>query len=315
MKFRDHYQILGLAPTATADEIKAAYRKRARKLHPDVSRLPDAERRFSELAEAHAVLKDPARRSAHDAMRERGWRDGQEMPPPPPPAAKAGADDPMDRAADADFSEFFRAWSGHAGHDRSGFGGATVAERGDDLSISLPVTLEEAFLGSERQLSMQLPVRDDQGRWSMRERVILAKIPKGVEHGTRMRLRGQGHAGSTTALDGDLYLEVELVPHRLYRIDGRNLTLTVPITPWEAALGAQVVVPTLGGMVTATIPADTQGGATLRLKGRGLPGAPPGDQYLAMTIVMPRTSSPQAKELYRQLARESPDDPRAALRA
>ena len=321
MKFKDYYKIIGVAPEATADQIKAAYRKLARRLHPDVSKAPGAAQRFTELGEANDTLKDPARRAAYDQLRASGWRDGQEMdaPPPPPASSRTRDFDPAEQTSDF-FESLFRGQAfgggggGGGGDSRRGRGRQSAPQRGQDLTYPLVVSLEESFHGGERQLTLQTPTMDDHGDLVTSNRTINVKIPKGVVQGTKMRLKGQGQPGSDATLGGDLYLTIELAVHAFYLVAGSDLSLTVPIAPWEAALGAQMAVPTLGGTVTATIPPGAHQGQKLRLKGRGLPSEPPGDQYLILNLVMPQTAaSDKAKELYRSLAVESAFNPRAAF--
>lgn len=317
MKFKDYYRVFGVAPEATADEIKIAYRKLARKFHPDVSKEPGAEQRFTELGEANEVLKDPKRRADYDALRAAGWKDGQEMdaPPPQPGYRRASGMDEDDH-----FSDFFQSlFGGRApgGGRRGGFADGGRGARGRDILSPLVISVEEAFHGGQRQLQLAVPELNAHGEVENTTRTITVTIAPGSIAGARMRLRGQGHAGSTADLGGDLILTIELAPHRWYQVAGRDLTLAVPITPWEAVLGAQVAVPTLGGTVTATIPAGARSGQKLRLKGRGLPsdtaGAVPGDQYLELQLVLPPTASEPAKELYRALAKDAAFDPRAHL--
>lgn len=316
MQFKDYYKVIGVAPQATADQLKAAYRTLARKLHPDVNKEAGAEKRFTDLGEAHEVLKDPERRAAYDQLRAAGWREGQEMDPPPAARGAQGArrttrTGGTESGNAAQFSDFFESLFGpqaSGGERHGGFERSAYHERGEDVTYALAVSLEEAYSGGERQLTFQLP--DQPGD---HVRTINVKIPKGVLAGTRMRLRGQGHPGSAAASNGDLFLEIGLAPHPLYAVSGSDVSLTVPIAPWEAALGAQVAVPTLGGTVTATIPAGAQQGQKLRLKGRGLPTEPPGDQYLILSIALPPSASEKAKGLYRDLAAESAFNPRAAL--
>jgi curved DNA-binding protein len=318
MKFKDYYRIMGVSPQATAEEIKTAYRKLARKYHPDVSKEPDTVRRFTDLGEAKEVLEDPARRAAYDQLRAAGWREGQEMDAPPParPSAGAGTGDADDEAAG--FSDFFQSFFGHqpppaGGRRRGPFRRHAFHERGDDIHAAFPVTLEEAYAGATRAFTLRVPGVDEHGAPVGGQRTIEVRIPKGVVDGDQVRLRGQGHPGDSAEHNGDLYLEIEVAPHHLYRVDGRDVALELPIAPWEAVLGAQVAVPTLGGTVTATIPPGAQHGQKLRLRGRGLPGDPPGDQYLELVIALPPQASERAKALYRDLARESAFNPRAKL--
>lgn len=315
MKFKDYYRTLGVAPEATAEEIKTAYRKLARKYHPDVSKEPETERRFTEIGEANEVLKDPERRAAYDNLRASGLREGQEMDAPPPgqgfQRSHAG-----DQGESPDFSDFFQSLFGRqppGGGRRGGFRRSAYQERGEDIHYTFPVSLEEAYHGGDRQFQLQAPTLDEHGGIVNGLRTISVKIPKGVTHGTKMRLRGQGQPGANADSNGDLYLEIELAPHHLYRVDGRDLTLELPIAPWEAVLGAQLAVPTLGGIVTVTIPAGAQQGQKLRLKGRGLPGDPPGDQYVSLSIAVPSSVTDKVKALYRDLAKESAFNPRTKL--
>lgn len=297
MRFTDYYHVLGVPPDAKPEAIKTAYRKLARRYHPDVCKEPGTVKRFTDIGEAHDVLEDPVRRTAYDKVRAGGWTDGQEMHAPPPMADDQGSqDDP------GDFSEFFTSMFGrHAAGGRS-YGSSRGAhrERGADMHYTLAVSLEEAYAGSERQVSLQ--------GTSGETRHLSVKIPKGVIQGTRIRLRGQGHPGPSVELHGDLYLDVDLTRHPLFRSDGGDVILDVPITPWEAVLGAAVDVPTLGGTVTATIPPGAQQGQRLRLKGRGLPQDAPGDQYLVLQIVVPPAASDTVKDAYRALATASAGD-------
>ncbi len=315
MQFKDYYRILGVATEASADEIKTAYRKLARKLHPDVNKAKDAAQRFAELTEANEALKDPERRATYDQVRAGGWRDGQEMDVPHPArrGPRAYGADPDD---DSDVSDFFESVFGRGSSTRGRSRGTrrgAFHQRGDDIHATLAVTLEQAYRGGERQFSLRAPTRDDDGELVAGERTITVKIPAGVTHGSKVRLRGQGQPGTSAELNGDLYLEFELSPHRLYRVEGRDLSLDLPIAPWEAVLGAQIAVPTLGGTVTATIPPGAQSGQKLRLKGRGLPGDPAGDQYLVLMIAVPTVINDQAKALYVELAKESAFNPREKL--
>lgn len=303
MRFTDYYKVLGVSPDAGPDEIKTAYRKLARTYHPDVSKEPGTVKRFTDIGEAHDVLEDPVRRSAYDKIRAGGWSDGQEMHGP----SSAGGHDAPDGAT-AEFSDFFSSMFGGqaAGGRRRGSSRSSYRERGEDMHYTVSVTLEESYQGAERQFSFQVPMADGRSQ----PRTISVKIPKGVLQGTQIRLRGQGHPGGNAGVDGDLYLEVDLAEHPMFRCDGSDVLLDVPIAPWEAVLGAQIDVPTLGGTVSASIPAGSQQGQRLRLKGRGLPHDPPGDQYLDLQIVVPAASNDAVKEAYRAVAKASAGEPR-----
>jgi curved DNA-binding protein len=299
MEYKDYYKTLGVARDASAEDIKRAYRKLARKYHPDVSKEADAEARFKEVAEAYEVLKDPEKRAAYDQLGS-NWRGGQGFTPPP------GWDNAHfefhGAPGDSGFSDFFDSLFGAAG-----FGGPRPrrstrprhSTRPEHQQARVQITLEDAFHGSTRNVTLSQPGGPG--------RTLQVRIPKGVRAGQRIRLAGQGSGG------GDLYLEVEFAPHRLYRPQGPDLYLDLPITPWEAALGATVKVPTLGGAVELSVPAGSQSGDTLRLRGRGLPGTPPGDQFVVLKIVAPRPDSEAAREAYRRLAEVLPSDPRRGL--
>lgn len=300
MQYKDYYAIIGLERSAGADDIKRAYRKLARKYHPDVSKEAKAEDRFKEIGEAYEVLRDPEKRAAYDQLGS-SWQSEQDFTPPPGWHASGNA---QTHGFDgAQFSDFFESLFG---------GGATRrGMRGEDEYAHLAVTLEEAFNGATRAVRLTVPHRDQRGQITREARTLNVRIPKGIQQGQQIRLTGQGNPGMGGAGAGDLYLEITIAPHALYRLDGRDLYLTLPVTPWEAALGAKLKVPTLGGAVEVRLPPGSQTGQKLRLKGRGMGGATPGDQYVLIEIINPRADSDRAQELYRQMAQELPFDPRA----
>jgi curved DNA-binding protein len=314
MEFRDYYQVLGVQRGASDDEIKKAYRKAARKFHPDVSKEANAEERFKQVQEAYEVLKDPEKRSAYDRLGA-NWREGEQFRPPPDwenvfrqrrAQPSGGADAEMDAEQ---FSEFFESLFGGRGMGgMGGFGGAGARRRprgGRDQRARIEIELEDAYRGATRTLELQ------QGD---RTRTVRVTIPAGVTEGQQLRLTGQGEPAQDGGRAGDLYLEVATRPHRLYQVSGRDVTVTVPIAPWEAALGETITVPTLGGPVEMRVPAGAQTGQRLRLRGRGLPGNPPGDEYVQLRVVAPPADTPKARELYEQMRREIPFDPRADLK-
>ncbi|MBN2887432.1 MAG: DnaJ domain-containing protein [Chromatiaceae bacterium] len=294
MQYKDYYQTLGVARGASQDEIKKAYRRLARKYHPDVSQEPDAERRFKEINEANEVLRDPKKRAAYDALGSH-WRAGQEFRPPP---GGAGSAFDFETAGREDFSDFFSSIFGRA------FGGDETPRprQGRHRRIRLELSLEEAHSGVTRQIEVERGGRS-----------LNVRIPAGATEGRQIRLAGQGAPGRNGGPPGDLYLEVRLKPHRLFKVEGRDIHLHLPIAPWEAALGASVTVPTLGGAVALKIPPGSQSGRRLRLKGRGLPGDPPGDQIVILTIHTPPADSPRARELYAAMQRDLAFNPRAEL--
>lgn len=309
MQFKDYYQALGVSRDASADEIKKAFRKLARKYHPDVSKEKDAEARMKDVNEAYNVLSDPGKRAAYDRLGP-GWESGQEFRPPP------GWDAPFEFSTrgftpgeEADFSDFFSGLFGRMGGMR---GGARGPGRGEDHHARVLLDIEDAFGGVSRQVSLRVPVVDASGRVSYRERTLNVKIPKGVHAGQVIRLAGQGAPGVGGSVAGDLLLEVEFRPHPRYRADGRDLLLTLPVAPWEAALGAVVPVRLPGGEVRVRVPEGAQSGAQLRLRGKGIPGEPPGDALLDLRVVLPPADSPRARRLYESMARELDFDPRAA---
>ena len=318
MEFRDYYKVLGVARDASQDDIKKAYRKLARKYHPDVSKEPDAESRFKEVAEAYEALGDPEKRAAYDRLGS-GWRTGQDFQPPPGWQGRgAGQGHAREFTAGdaAQFSEFFESLFGTGPR---GFGAFDDFEHeapnmGRDHHARIVIDLEDAFHGATRQLSLREPVVDASGRVTMQERVLSVRIPAGVRSGQHIRLAGQGDPGRG-GQRGDLYLEVVLNPHPLYRVDGRDLYLTLPVTPWEAALGGEVEVPTPAGAVSMTVPANSANGRRLRLKGRGLPGNPAGDLYAELQVVWPPAHSEKAREIYRTMAREMAFNPRKSMGA
>ncbi|MCM2327485.1 MAG: DnaJ domain-containing protein [Lysobacter sp.] len=312
MQFKDYYKTLGVARDAKADDIKKAFRKLARKYHPDVSREPDAEARMKELNEANAVLSDPEKRAAYDQL-GKGWQPGQDFRAPP------GWDAPFEHAGrgyspdeEADFSDFFSELFGRMGGARSGRrGGARAAGRGEDHHARVILDVEDAFGGVSRQISLRVPAVDASGRPGYQDRTLNVKIPRGVCPGQVIRLAGQGAPGAPA---GDLLLEVEFRPHPRFRVDGRDLLLTLPLAPWEAALGAVVPVALPGGEVRVRVPEGARGGSQLRLRGKGIPGEPPGDVLLDLRIVVPPADTPRAREFYESMSREFTFDPRSTER-
>ncbi len=312
MEFKDYYKIMGVKRDATQDEIKRAYRKLARKYHPDVSKEADAEARFKEVGEAYEVLKDPEKRAAYDQLGA-NWKAGQEFHPPPDWNTgfefSGGGFTGGDASAFSDFFEtlFGREFTGGGGR------GPAYHARGEDHHARILIDLEDAYHGANRTITLQVPELDAHGRLHTRQRTLKVHIPKGVKQGQRIRLAGQGAPGMGKGPAGDLYLEVAFKPHPFYRIEGRDLYIELPLAPWEAALGAKVKVPTPGGVVDLKIPPNSKAGRKLRLKGRGIPNKPAGDLYVVLQIVLPPADSEQAKALYHQMERELAFNPRAEL--
>jgi curved DNA-binding protein len=316
MEFKDYYKILGVERNASEDDIKKAFRRLARKHHPDVSKAPDAQVRMQELNEAYEVLRDPEKRTAYDQVGQ-GWRgaaSGQEFRPPPGWDAGFEFSGAPGDFAEADHSAFFEALFGAARRGaRPRAGPAGAATRGQDHHAKIVVPIEDAFHGATRDLTLHSPELDGSGRMALRERHLRVAIPKGIRAGQQIRLAGQGSPGFGDAPAGDLFLEVEFAPHPRYRIDGRDLYQTVPVAPWEAALGAGVKVPTPNGTVELAVPAGSQTGRKLRLRGRGLPGDPAGDLYVILEVALPPADTDAARALYRQMASELAFHPRGHL--
>ena len=299
MKYKDYYGVLGVDRDADADTIKRAYKRLARKYHPDVSKEADAETRFKEVGEAYDVLKDPEKKEAYDALGDR-WQTGESFRPPPdwnPFGSSAGRTDGF---SFDDFADLF----GDTIWNRGGAG----TTRGADLHASLNVTLEELYRGEPVNIYVTDPARG--------QRHLKVKIPPHLRDGQSFRLRGQGMAAPNQGRSGanergDLYVDVRLVPHPRFTVQGDDIYSELPVTPWEAVLGAKVPVPTLGGDVTLTIPQRSRDRSRLRLKHRGLPGDPPGHHYVELRIQVPPRISEEELAHYRALAEASTYDPRA----
>lgn len=309
MQYHDYYQTLGVSRDASADEIKKAFRRLARKYHPDISKETDAEMRMKEINEAYAVLSDPEKRAAYDRLGQ-GYQAGQEFRPPPDWGEgthfSARGFSPEEAAQFSDFfSELFGGLGGFARQGGRGF-----SARGEDTRAQVLLDIEDAFTGPARQLSLQVPELDARGRVHMKKRTLNVKIPVGVREGQIIRLAGQGAPGFGGGQPGDLLLEVRFRPHPRLRAEGRDLHLDLPVAPWEAALGAVVPVDLPGGRLKVRIPAGTQSGRQLRVRGKGIPGSPPGDLLLDIQIVLPPADSAKARELYEAMARELAFDPR-----
>lgn len=315
MKFKDYYEILGVARDATAEQIKKSFRQLARKYHPDVSKEPDAEGRMKELNEANAVLSDPEKRAAYDAL-GRGRAPGEEFEPPPDWDAGfefAGRGrDGSHGAQSEEFSDFFSELFGRMGHAAGGRG-ARARFRGEDHHAKILLDIEDAWRGALRQISLRAPKLDDHGRVVLQSRTLEVRIPAGVREGQLIRLAGQGSPGAGGETAGDLFLEVQFKPHPRFRVLGRDLRVELPVTPWEAALGAVIGIKLPDGSpLKVRVPPGAQSGRQLVVKGRGMPGDPPGDLELDVRVVLPPADTPRARELYESMARDLPFDPRDA---
>jgi len=315
MEFKDYYKIMGVSRDASQEDIRRAYRKLARKYHPDVSKERNAEERFKELGEAYEVLKDPEKRAAYDRIAT-GRQHGERFTPPPDWAFDFGFGGGGFTGGDATgFSDFFDSLFGRAtrGGRRETRGGWSGPAPGQDQHANIYISLEEAFAGGAQTVALAIPEIDAQGRIVNKTRTLNVKIPRGIKEGQRIRLSGQGGRGWMGGAAGDLYLEIRFKPHRYFHAEGADISLELPVTPWEAALGQTVTVPTLGGKVELKLPPNSQNGQKLRLKGRGLPGNPPGDQIVTLRIVTPEAATAEAKALYKKMSEIMPMNPRAHM--
>lgn len=320
MKFKDYYQTLDLKKDASQDEIKRAYRKLARKLHPDVNKSHDAEEKFKELGEAYEVLQDPEKRAAYDKFGS-NWQAGQDFEPPPNwDAGFEFSGGGFTQADASQFSDFFESLFGKSkgfSQARPGFHPhESFHARGQDVHAKILINLEDSYLGAQKSITLNRPVIDQNGHVTTSPHTINLSIPKGIMEGQQIRLEGQGGHGIGQAKKGDLFLEIAFAPHRLFTMNKRDVLLSLPVTPWEAALGATVTVPTLGGTVELKIPPGSQTGKKLRLKERGLSSATQsGHQYVTLSIVTPEPVTEAQKNLYEQMARLMPINPRRDLGA
>ena len=307
MEFKDYYLVMGVEKSATPEDIKRAHRKLARKYHPDVSKEKDAEARFKELAEAYDVLKDLEKRAAYDRLGA-NYKAGQEFQPPPDWAGQQAGQGAYPQGFDTgdgqDHSAFFEAlFRGMKGGGRKQDTGQQRSHEafdmhGQDQHAKIQIDIEDSYKGATRTLQLRMQVEGSDGRPRMDERTIEFVIPKGIRAGQHIRLAAQGGPGLGNGSPGDLYLDVEMLPHTLYRTDGYDVLMDLPIAPWEAALGAEVIAPTPTGQVEIKIPAGSISGRKLRVKGRGLPGKNPGDFYYVLKITQPTANSDTDKKAY-----------------
>jgi curved DNA-binding protein len=311
MEFRDYYKMLGVDKTATEGEIKKAFRKLARKYHPDVSKEPDAAARMAEVNEANAVLSDPEKRAAYDQLgRQAHAGAGQDFRPPP--NWDAGFEFSSRPGEDAQFSDFFEQLFGHAARQRSARGGAAGTRQslpipGEDHHAKIELDLLDAYAGAQRTIALRSARLDDEGHVVNEERHLEVSIPKGVREGQHIRLAGRGGSGFNGGAPGDLLLEVVFKPDDRWHAEGRDVYQRVALAPWEAALGASVVVATPTGDAEVKVPAGWKPGRKLRLKGRGIPGREPGDLYLELDIALPVPETDAQRAAYAALAQAFPD--------
>ncbi len=317
MKYKDYYSILGVERAASEGDIKKAYRKLARKYHPDVSKDPQGEEKFKDVAEAYQTLKDTEKRAAYDRLGQH--QSGEDFEPSRDWGKEFNTqfNDGHSSFEGVDLSDLFASLS--RGRGSGGRANANFPTPGEDFDVAAQINLEDAFQGTQVTLNLSVPVFDEHGRMRREARTVEVRIPQGATDGQRLRLRGQGGKGHNGGRDGDLYLNIKLHPHPLYRVDGFDLYIDLPLTPSEAALGATIEVPTLAGAVHLTVKTSTNTGQQLRLGKRGLPkpgggagtGPEAGDLFAIVKIVMPSTLDEREKALYKQLAEGSTFNPRS----
>lgn len=314
MEFKDYYKTLGISRDAAAEEIKKAFRRLARKYHPDVSKETDAEHKMKEVNEANAVLSDPEKRAAYDQLGQgRGFQAGSDFQPPPGwDAGFEFSGRGFNGAQAADFSDFFAELFGK----QTGTGARQSHRRmrGEDHHAKIMLDLEDSYHGASRSLTLRMPKLDNQGHALLTGHTLNVRIPKGVHAGQVIRLAGQGGLpGMAGEAAGDLFLEVQFHPHSRYRIEKKDVYAALPVAPWEAALGATVKIPVPDGLVEVRVPENSQSGRKLRLKGRGIPAAMPGDLYLVLEVVLPPATTEKAREFYQTMAQELAFNPRQNL--
>jgi curved DNA-binding protein len=315
MEFKDYYKVLGLERSATQDEVKKAYRKLARTYHPDINKDAGAEARFKEISEANEVLSNAEKRAAYDQLGQQ-WTPGQDFRPPPDWDAGFEFTGATSQRAAGEFSDFFETLFSRMRRGEPPAGGqAEFHARGEDHHAKVLIDLRDSLEGATRTLSLRMPAVGADGRVTLKDHTLNVTIPRGVTEGQNIRLKGQGAPGTGRLPAGDLYLEIRFKIDPLYRVVGSDLYVELPVTPWEAALGATVRFPTPAGPIMLKIPAGSAQGGELRVKGRGIPAAKPGDLYAHLKIVLPAADSEKARQIYADMARELAFDPRSKLGA
>jgi len=318
MDYKDYYKTLHITKEATQEEIKRAYRKLARKHHPDINKDADAEARFKEINEAHDVLKDKEKRKAYDSFGD-NWQTGQEFRPPPDWRDRFEGDSHgSGRASNQHYSDFFESlFGGNPGQFTSENFSSVGQEyhgRGHDLNAKISISLEDSYHGAKRIITLNRMVNDGNGRQTLKPQSLQVTIPKGIIEGQQIRLEGQGDTEFAMGPSGNLFLEIVFEPHPIFTVNKRDIFLTLAVTPWEAALGATIAVPTLGGNVDLKLPANSQTGKKLRMKGRGLSSKNQvGNQYVTLTIHAPAAHTTEQRELYERMAKIMPYNPRSGL--
>ncbi len=313
MQYKDYYVVLGVDRNATQETIKSAYRKLARKYHPDLSHEKNAEERFKDVGEAYEVLKDPEKRTAYDRL-EHQWKTGEKYRSGPGWKDGFFSGSQARRASNPGFGEFIMSLFGRSFKSSENKKDKKRVHATDHY-IKVRIDLIDSYQGANRRVNLQLPIRGGDGQDKTADRVLDVRIPKGIKAGQRIRLVGQGIPGNKPVGRGDLYLEIDFNTHPFFTVDEADVYLDLPVTPWEAALGATVKIPTPDGMVELKIPAGSKQGSRIRLKGRGIPGSPCGHLYVTLQIALPPSDSVKAEKIYREMAKELAFDPRAKFGA
>ena len=313
MDYKDYYKIVGVERDAKQDEIKRAYRKLARKYHPDVSKEKDAEAKFKELGEAYEVLKDPEKRSAYDQLGA-NWKEGQDFHPPPNWDAGFEFNSGYANSNDSATSDFFESLFGRAAGANANYRHySNNNAQGQDHHAKILIDISDSYKGVVRDIVLKTPEIDEYGKLVNKQKTLNVKIPKGVKQGQKIRLAAQGSKGIGGGSPGDLYLQIEFNAHPLFNVDGKDVYMKLPVTPWEAALGATVMLPTPNGKLELKIPPGSSGGKNLRLKGQGLPGQSPGDIFVVLEVAIPAAKSEAEKEIYRKMEQTFKFNPRQAM--
>jgi curved DNA-binding protein len=318
MDYKDYYKTLNISKGVSQEEIKRAYRKLARKYHPDVNKELDAEAKFKEISEAYEVLKDVEKRKAYDTFGS-NWQAGQDFKPPPNwDSHSYRTSRGSQQRSPEQFSDFFESLFGRgqgsfSAEDLSSFGQGRAA-KGEDLRAKVSISLEDSYRGAKRTITLNRTVDDGSGRLTIQPQSLQVTVPKGIIEGQQIRLEGQGNEGYGQGQRGNLFLEIVFEPHPLFTVSKRDIFLVLPVTPWEAALGAAIAVPTLGGSVDLTLPPNSQAGQKLRLKDRGLSSkTQTGHQYVTIAIHAPPAKTAEQKKLYEEMAKLMPYNPRSGF--
>jgi len=309
----DYYQALGVEETASQDEIKKAYRRLARKYHPDVSKEENAEERFKTVSEAYETLKDEERRKEYDHVRQYGYADKDWQDTSDWGSRTHYHQGNFDDVEDV--NSFFESLFGRSRRAEDGSArGYQFSMDGDDVHYRMAVSLSESYHGVKRLISFEIAERDEKGHAVRKSNKISVTIPKGVINGQQLRLKGKGNPGISGGKPGDLYLEIEIETHPLFHVEGRDISIVLPVSPWEIALGESVEVPTLGAPKKMKIPSNARSGQKIRLKGEGLPGKQAGDLFVILQVYVPQPKNDSDRKLFEKMKQQMPFNPRENLK-